>query len=235
MEYLVAGARGLLGLVFLVSLAGKVAGRSAFTAFAGSVRSFGVVPPGLVRPVARTVIAGEATVCGLMAVPVRGAAAAGFAVAAALLVAFTAGIMAAVRRGAAAPCRCFGPSTTPLGTPHIVRNLALCAVAAGGAGALAVPAAADARPGGAAVAAVAGLITGIVVTRLDHLVALFRPLPTGARVGAAAPVRHRSARQQQAEQARAERAQAEQSQAEQSQAEQSQARKPEDKEPSCPS
>ncbi|NXY96427.1 methylamine utilization protein MauE [Streptomyces sp. BR123] len=195
MEYLVAGARGLLGLVFLVSVVGKVAGRHAFTAFAESVRSFGMLPPGLVRPAARTVTAGEAAVCVLMTVPARGATAAGFALAAVLLAAFTAAIAAAVRRGATAPCRCFGPSTTPLGTPHLVRNLALCAVAVSGAGALAVPVAAGARPGGAVVAGAAGLIAGIVVTQLDHLMALFRPLPAApAADAAAAPVRrHRNA------------------------------------------
>lgn len=182
MEYLVAGARGLLGLVFLVSVVGKVTGRSEFTAFVGSVRTLGVVPPVLVRPVARTVIAGEAAVCVLMAVPVRGGATAGFLVAAALLTAFTAGIAAAVRRGATTPCRCFGPSSTPLGIPHIVRNAVLCAVAV--AGALAVPVGADARPGGAVVAGIAGLLAGAVVTQLDHLLALFRPLPISARADA---------------------------------------------------
>ncbi|GGR08911.1 MauE/DoxX family redox-associated membrane protein [Streptomyces netropsis] len=189
MEYLVVGARGLLGLVFLVSVAGKVAGRSAFTAFVASVRSLGVVPPVLVRPVARTVVAGEAAVCVLTAVPVRGAATAGFLVASALLAAFTAGIAAAVRRGATAPCRCFGPSTTPLDTPHIVRNVLLFAVAV--AGVLAVPVAADGRPGGLVVAGIAGLFAGAVVTRLDHLLALFRPLPASARAGATDPD-HRS-------------------------------------------
>lgn len=177
MEYLVVGARALLGLVFLVSVAGKAAGRSAFAAFVGSVRSLGVVPPVLVRPVARTVIAGEGAVCVLMAVPARGGVTAGFVVAAALLTAFTVGIAAAVRRGAIAPCRCFGPSPTPLGIPHIVRNAVLCAIAV--AGVLAVPA--DARPGGAVVAGIAGLVAGAVVTQLDHLLALFRPLPASAR------------------------------------------------------
>ncbi|MFJ6572716.1 MauE/DoxX family redox-associated membrane protein [Streptomyces sp. NPDC091292] len=190
MEYLAVGARALLGLVFLVSVAGKVVGRSAYTAFVGSVRSLGVVPPVLVRPVARTVIAGEATVCVLMAVPVRGAATAGFLIAAALLAAFTAGVASAVRRDATAPCHCFGPSTTPLGTPHVVRNAVLCAAAV--AGALAVQVSTTARPGGALVAGAAGLLAGAAVTQLDHLLALFRPLPTAARAGTADP-HHRSA------------------------------------------
>ncbi|MEU1854287.1 MauE/DoxX family redox-associated membrane protein [Streptomyces sp. NPDC019990] len=179
MEYVVAGARGLLGMVFLVSVVGKVAGRPAFTAFVVSVRSLGVVPSVLVRPVARTVIAGEAAACALMTVPARGAATIGFLVASALLAAFSAGIAVAVRRGATAPCSCFGPSTTPLGIPHIVRNVVLCAVAVFGA--LAVPVAAGARPGGVLVAGVAGLFAGAAVTHLDHLLALFRPLPTAGR------------------------------------------------------
>ncbi|MEW2404221.1 MauE/DoxX family redox-associated membrane protein [Streptomyces sp. NPDC046862] len=187
MEYLFAGARGLLGLVFLVSVVGKVAGRSAFTAFVGSVRALGVVPPVLVRPVARTVIAWEVAVCVLVAVPGRSAATAGFLAAVALLAGFTTGIAAAVRRGATAPCRCFGASTTPLGTPHIVRNVVLCAVAM--AGALSAPVAADARPGGAVVAGATGLFAGAVITQLDHLLTLFRPLSVPARTGATGPNR----------------------------------------------
>ncbi|MFI7300862.1 MauE/DoxX family redox-associated membrane protein [Streptomyces sp. NPDC050121] len=190
MEYLVAGARGVLGLVFLVSVVGKVAGRPAFTAFVMSVRSLGVVPSVLVRPVARTVIAGEATVCVLMTVPARGAATTGFLVASALLAAFTAGIAVAVHRGTTAPCRCFGPSTTPLGTPHIVRNVVLCAV--GVSGALAVPVDAGARPGGVVVAGVAGLFAGAVVTQLDHLLSLFRPQPASGRADVT-DAHHRSA------------------------------------------
>ncbi|WP_405656475.1 MauE/DoxX family redox-associated membrane protein [Streptomyces sp. RK9] len=207
MEYLIAGARALLGLVFLVSLVGKVAGGAkdggrggakdrarrggkggatrggtrgdAFAAFLASVRSLRVVPPALVRPVALTVIAGEAAVCVLLAVPARGATTAGLLVAAALLTAFTVGIAAALRRGATAPCRCFGASSTPLGTPHLVRNAVLCALAL--AGALGAPTAADAPPGGGLVAGVAGLVAGALVTQLDHLLALFRPLPAPPR------------------------------------------------------
>lgn len=181
MEYLIVGARALLGLVFLVSVGGKIAGGgrgAAFAAFVAYVRSLRVVPPVLVRPVALTVTAGEAAVCVLVAAPVRGAATAGFLVAAALLTAFTVGIAKAVRRGVTAPCRCFGASSTPLGTPHLVRNAVLWAVAL--AGALAAPAAQNASPGGAVMAGGAGLVAGAVVTQLDHLRTLFRPLPTTA-------------------------------------------------------
>ncbi|MFF8652860.1 MauE/DoxX family redox-associated membrane protein [Streptomyces huasconensis] len=189
MEYLVVGVRGLLGLVFLVSVGGKVAGRPAFTAFVASVRALGVLPPALVRPVARSVVAGEAVVCVLLAVPVRGAATAGFLLAALLLAAFTVGIASAVRRGRTAPCRCFGPSTAPLGTPHIVRNAVLCAAAT--AGALAVPMATDARSaGGMVVAGAAGLLAGALITQLDPLVSLFRPTRAPARKGPVGAVRH---------------------------------------------
>ncbi len=72
-----------------------------------------------------------------------------------------------------------------------MRNVVLCAVAV--AGALAAPGAADARPGGAGVVAgVAGLFAGAVVAQLDHLLALFRPLPASVRAGATDPG-HRSA------------------------------------------
>nr|WP_087887329.1 MauE/DoxX family redox-associated membrane protein [Streptomyces alboflavus] len=152
---------------------------AAFAAFLASVRSLRVVPPALVRPVAVTVIAGEAAVCVLLAAPARGATTAGLLVAAALLAAFTVGIAAALRRGVTAPCRCFGASSTPLGTLHLVRNTVLCALAL--AGALAAPTAESAPPGGALVAGGAGLVAGALVTQLDHLLALFRPLPATPR------------------------------------------------------
>ncbi|MGK5639348.1 MauE/DoxX family redox-associated membrane protein [Streptomyces sp. URMC 126] len=190
MEYVVAAARGLLGLVFLVSAVGKVSGRAAFMAFAASVRSLGVVTPRRARPVAGAVVVGEAAVCGLLATPARGAAAAGFLVAAGLLAAFTVGIVAAVRRGASTPCRCFGASTTPLGIPHVVRNVLLCAVAV--TGACVVPRAAGAEPGGVLAVGAAGSLAGAVVTQLDRLLALFRPLPAAARAGASHTA-HRSA------------------------------------------
>ncbi|MFE3202455.1 MauE/DoxX family redox-associated membrane protein [Embleya sp. NPDC059237] len=184
MVYLVVGARALLGVVFLVSLAGKISGRAAFVAFVASVRSLGVLSARLADPVARTVVAGEAAVCVLLVLPSRNASTGGFLVAGALLAAFTAGIAAALRRGNTAPCRCFGAGTSPLGTAHIVRNVVLCAVA--GAAVPAVPAVPAGRPGGVAVAVFAGLCAGVVVTRLDHLLDLFRPLPASARAAATA-------------------------------------------------
>ncbi|MEU4657546.1 MauE/DoxX family redox-associated membrane protein [Streptomyces sp. NPDC023723] len=201
MEYLVTGARALLALVFLVSFVSKITGPAAFTGFLGSVRAMGVTSPALLRPVAHTVIAAEAAVCVLLALPARKATTAGLLVAAVLLTAFTAGIAAAVRRGATAPCRCFGASTTPVGVGHIVRNSVLCAVAV--TGALAGPAAGAAGPGGLVVAAIGGTVVGAVVTQLDHVLALFRPLPrdaareraadTGRRPGRpAGPARNRT-------------------------------------------
>ncbi|NUR28377.1 MAG: hypothetical protein HOV83_21465 [Catenulispora sp.] len=80
--------------------------------------------------------------------------------------------MTVLRRGAAAPCRCFGASTTPLGPRHVARNVALIvACLAGLAGSLA---------DGALhlpltlVAAAFGAALGLLVTRLDDVAELLR-------------------------------------------------------------
>ncbi|MEO3926247.1 MauE/DoxX family redox-associated membrane protein [Micromonosporaceae bacterium B7E4] len=174
MQYLSIGVRCLVGVVFLASFVGKVAGREAFGAFVASVRRMRALPPGLARPVALLVVAGESAVCVLLVVPARGADAAGLVVAAGLLTAFTTGIAISLRLGVRAACRCFGTSTTPLGLRHVARNLGLTITCAVGAGA-ALTAADAAQPGGATVAIVAGLVLGGLVVVFDDIVDLFGP------------------------------------------------------------
>jgi hypothetical protein len=115
--------------------------------------------------IAPVVLLGEAAATVLVVTAPR----AGFALAAALLLAFAAAIARALRRGDTRPCRCFGRSTTPLARHHIWRNLLLTAVAL--AGALA-PAGA---PGVALTveAAAAGLVVGALTVMLDDLRFLF--------------------------------------------------------------
>jgi hypothetical protein len=171
--YLAVGCRLLIAVVFLVSVATKLADLPAFVE---SVRGLRVLPAPLARAGAGAVVAAEAAIVLLLAVPVAATGVAGFGVAVAALVAFGAAIALSLRRGRRAPCRCFGRSTTPLGWHHVVRNGALTAVAL--LGAVATAGAGPAHPGGLAVAAAAGAVAGLLVTALDDIVALFRPAVT---------------------------------------------------------
>lgn len=176
MEYVAIVCRLLIGVVFAASAATKLIGPSAFNAFVTSVRQMRVVPGNAARPVAYVVVAAEALIVALVAIPLASTAVAGFAIAAGLLAAFAVGITISVRRGERTPCRCFGKSTTPLGPIHVVRNIFLiCVTFLGIVGALA---AGGVDLGGAAVAAVAGAVAGALVVALDDIVDLFRPTNT---------------------------------------------------------
>jgi uncharacterized membrane protein YphA (DoxX/SURF4 family) len=169
--YVIVACRCAVGLVFVVAVAGKVRGRGTLDAFAGSVRA---LMPAVRRhrPLAYAVVAAEAAVPVLVAIP--GTARAGAGWAAAVLLAFTAAIVAALRRGRGVPCHCFGDSTVPLGRRHVLRNVLLLAAAAGAA--LPVPAAG--HPAGTALALFAGGCAALVITRFDEITELFSPTRT---------------------------------------------------------
>jgi hypothetical protein len=173
MRYVEIACRLCLLTVFAVALAGKVSGKDAFAAFVRSLRAMGVVPEPAVAIAARASVVAEALVVVLLAVPARYPAAAGFAVAAGLLAAFAAAIQLSVRRGNSVPCRCFGVSSTPLGTRHVVRNVVLIAVALAGLTAALSPG--QASMAGLLVAGAAGVVVGATVTAFDDIVALVRP------------------------------------------------------------
>src|SRR6185503_1951209 len=100
-----------------------------------SLRAFGL-PAALARPsVAALLVAVEAAAAVLLVV----APAVGYALALALIAAFTAVLRRVVHSGQRVACWCFGASTTPVGVSHLVRNASLLAVAGLGlaAGALA--------------------------------------------------------------------------------------------------
>ena len=171
MTYAAPACQGLLIVVFLASAAGKLRGRQALRAFASSLVTLGLVRSRRAAPVAAAVAGAEALAVLLLVVPVTRAA--GFAAAAALLAVLTAGVAVVLARGTAAPCRCFGPSPTPLSVRHLVRNAALT-----GAAVLGLAAPAGSPPVGAAVVALAaGALTGLLVSALDDIVALFAPGP----------------------------------------------------------
>ncbi|MFF3868805.1 MauE/DoxX family redox-associated membrane protein [Micromonospora sp. NPDC001898] len=174
MQYLTIGIRFLLGTVFLVSSLSKVTGRGAFETFAASIRDLGLAPTRTVRPLAGTVVAVEFAVWTLLAVPLPVTGVAGLLVAAALLLVFSAGIAVSLRRGTRTACRCFGASTVALGLPHVVRNAVLAALAAAAA-----PATLEPTPthlGGAALAAVAGTVLGLLVAAGDDIAELLHPM-----------------------------------------------------------
>jgi hypothetical protein len=186
-EYVVVAARGLVAVVFAVSALSKLRSRQAFEELVGSLRQFGV-PVAWRRPVGGAVAILESAVvvllCGAVVfgsdsgTAARSVVGMGFALATVLLIAFTAGIARALRRGAEAPCRCFGASSTPLGRRHLVRNgLLLVSTVTGLLGALVGPV--DPPDlGGAAVALLAGLVCGALVTAFDDLVDLFAVRPS---------------------------------------------------------
>ncbi|NVB82706.1 MAG: methylamine utilization protein MauE [Kofleriaceae bacterium] len=146
-------ARAALILVFAVAAYGKLVDRGAL---AGVMRAMGV--PAI--PAAVVAAAELACVTLLVLAP-----AAGFALALALLAAFTAGLVNAIRRGAHIACRCFGASTAPIGKSHIVRNALLVALAGLG---LVMPQTASIAAGAA------GALLGLAIVMWDELVLAFR-------------------------------------------------------------
>lgn len=176
MVYVAVACQTALLVVFGVSSATKLRGREAYRAFRDSLRALRWLPQTLVAPAAALTVVAEVATVLLLVVPAWRAL--GFAAAAALLTVFSAGIAAARRRGASAPCRCFGRSTRPLGWAHVARNAALLAVA--GTGWLALVAAdpgAPLHPGGVAVAVAAGVAVGGLSAIFDEIVELFAPTP----------------------------------------------------------
>jgi len=172
-RYVEIAARLLIGVVFVIALAGKVNGAAAYRAFVLSLRRMEVLPDARLGGAARGSLLAEGAIVVLMAVPLRSAGVAGFALAAGLLTVFAAAIAASLRRGNRAPCRCFGASSTPLGPGHIARNAVLVAVALVGLVAAARPGTASVA--GGVVAAFAGLVAGLVVTMYDDIAALWSP------------------------------------------------------------
>lgn len=171
-EFFVLTVRVAVGGVFLVAVCGKVAGRAAFGRFAGWLAT--LLPPGPRGPVAIGLVAAEAAVVVLLAVPATRFA--GLAAAAVVLTGFAAAIAVLVRRGHRVPCRCLGTTgSRPMGTAEVLRNLVLAAAAVA---ALASGPGAPASPTDPAAAVLLGVTSALLVVRLDDVLALFAA-PTG--------------------------------------------------------
>jgi hypothetical protein len=166
-----------VALVLLAAAVGKVrTGRVARAELGRAVRRLGV-PTRLVGPVVHAVVAVEFGVVLLLCLP--GTALLGCLAAAALFSVFSSGVARLVALDAGAPCRCFGGARELRGA-HVVRNLALLALAAGAALATLV-----ARPGGLPAGALAvSIATAVPIAtafvRWDDLVILAAGLPEPA-------------------------------------------------------
>ena len=101
---------------------------------------------------------------------------AGLALVLGLVGAFTTAMVVALRRGAPLTCRCFGASAQPIGAGHVVRNaLLLAATALATAAAwLGERGAPSADLAEVAIAAALGAIAGVLITRWDDLVFVYR-------------------------------------------------------------
>lgn len=170
MAYVLIASRCALALLFLYSAITKLRGPGGFRAFRSSVQQMRLLPPGLVGPVAVTVVAAELLIAGLLVS--RFTVIAGLSGALALLIALTVAVILVVRRGSAAPCRCFGASNVPLGWSHVVRNIGLIIVAA--LGLVASGADQATQSAGVIVSLGVALILVLLAATLDDLVALFR-------------------------------------------------------------
>ncbi|MEU9606528.1 MauE/DoxX family redox-associated membrane protein [Streptomyces sp. NPDC048057] len=176
MDYLVIGVRSFVGTVFLISSLSKVTGAS-HREFRASLRAMRLLPESLVAPVAVCVVVAEVAVVGLLATPSQGRpAVVGFTTAGLLLLVFSGAIVVLLRRGGGTSCRCFGSSSDVLARRHVLRNALLAVAAAVGAFASAESHGRPLTWPGVVVVLGIGAALGGLVTVLDDVVALFRPL-----------------------------------------------------------
>ncbi|WP_283138244.1 MauE/DoxX family redox-associated membrane protein [Rhizohabitans arisaemae] len=170
MPYVEIACRALLITVFLIAVAGKVRGRTAFQEFTASLTTLGIFSRAGSAVAAYALVGAEAVTPLLLVSPPT--APLGFAAATGTLAVLTGGVLIALRRGRRTPCRCFGRTATPLGPAHVIRNLILTAIGCTGLVAWAAGGAA-AHPAGVALALAAAVVGALLVVRLDDLMELF--------------------------------------------------------------
>lgn len=167
MTYLLWTTQIALATVLAVAAASKIKSRAALRDFTSSLGDFGIPAP-LVHPALGLAIAATELAC---AAALLGAPRIGGSLSAALFVGFAAGIAQALGRSEPVRCRCFGAAGAVLGRGHVARNLALAALAGVVAARGTAPARLDAAE--AALATLAGLGAGLLITRWDDLAFLF--------------------------------------------------------------
>lgn len=179
MGYLALACRCAVGLVFAASALSKLRSAEAFRSFTEWLGTVPGVPSRAQGLIAAAMAAAEAGVVVLVVIPYTDVI--GMTAAAALLAVFAAGAFAVASNPDAAPCQCFGPSSTPLGMRHVARNVALCAVAA--LGAAAGPATAGYHPPLIAVSVCAGLTAALLAIFLDDIAAIIAATPAAEQKG----------------------------------------------------
>lgn len=117
-------AQGVLGIVFLASFAGKVRDVARFRR---TIMAFDVLPPALLNPAARGLMAAEGVlvallVGGLLLPSLTAATVAGLTLAIALLAAYTTGLVRVKLRQIRVSCNCFGTGNTIVSWLDVVRN-----------------------------------------------------------------------------------------------------------------
>ncbi|MEU7854281.1 MauE/DoxX family redox-associated membrane protein [Nonomuraea sp. NPDC049141] len=170
MQYVDVASRLLLLTMFALALVSKISSRRAWGEFVESTRAMAVVGDSQVVAVAVATAAAEGAVIVLAAVPLRWAGSVAFIIAAGLLGCLTVAVGLVVRRGKSVTCRCFGASQTPLGVPHVVRNVLLVVIALLGLAGSLVNGPFD--PFLTAIVGVFGAVLGLLVSRWDDLVSL---------------------------------------------------------------
>jgi hypothetical protein len=178
MSALALWCRVVIGGVFLLSLAGKLADLRGFQT---ALRGLRLLPAGAVAPVAVALVSLEALTALLLLSP--SSAVAGFLLAAGLLVAFALGLRSTLRRGVRTTCACFGAlSATAVRPADVWRNALLVVVCGAGvwASSLVEGTPTVAMPGRLLVVLSALPALGAVVVFSD-IVALYAGRPQGDR------------------------------------------------------
>lgn len=193
MQYVALAGRALIVVVFLISASSKLRSRAAFRAFRRSTRRMDVLPERLVQPVAVLVVTSEVAIVLLVATPTPVTGLLGLTLAAVLLAGLAVAIGITVRRGTDVTCHCFGGSSLPLGGMHILRNIALVAVAV--VAAVTGVRGGDPDLGQALLAGSAGALLGALTTVLDDIRQVLRPAPARRAARPAPPLETSATRQ----------------------------------------
>lgn len=169
MTVLDASVRAALFVVFAVAFASKVHSRAAISGF---VSQLAMLVPRRTAASATALGLAAGELCSVVLLVARPAV--GYVVCISLLIPLTIGVAVAVRRRLRMRCSCFSASGSTLGPSHIARNLTLLAIAALGFSdnLLAGP---EASAGVVITAMAGGAVGGALLTRWEHITALFAP------------------------------------------------------------
>jgi hypothetical protein len=162
--------RCLLGTVFTVSVVSKVRSHAAWQSLRAWLADMPFRPLGLKGMPLALVTAEAAVVALVAAVPL-----AGLIAGAVLSLTLAAGLSVVVRSGSREPCHCFGASSEPLSSQHVIRNGLLLALAATGSVCAAITVGHPPGPAESMLAVIAGLTAALLIIFFGDIAALFTP------------------------------------------------------------